>query len=251
MNPEMKFKQYQPDYSGMQVRELPFCEMEDAAGRRQEYRLDVISREGNAVPSPVVFFVHGGGLLPPCDKRQTYISFFAQELTKAGYLVIAPDYPLFADEAQRQAAGSSAERCRLPAEAVHKAVEYVRSHAQELGADVERMVAIGGSAGGWTCFYAISRYPGDFKAFGNFWGVPAELPDLAHFPPVYSIHGTADALVPYALEEPLQQQLEMLGIPHRLATLEGKGHTPIPDALARMPEVLAFFDEALGAGAQR
>lgn len=220
--------------------------MENYQRQLQEYRLDLISASVAAKPARrAVLFIHGGGFLEPADKRQSYISFFAQKLTRAGYLVVAPDYPVFTTEAQRDAAGNVADWCQKPAEAIHLAAEFVKENAEHLGVDPDRLAIIGGSAGGMSAFYAVSKYPADFKALVNFWGAPSILPKLENFVPVLSVHGTADRLVPYDQALALQHQLERTGIPHRLITLAGRGHTPIPQAAEYLPAALEFLEEHL------
>lgn len=95
-NPEIKFKIIDPDYSGLTLKEIEFARIPDAYGVTKPYKLDLMIREEADVQNrPVVFFVHGGGFMEPCDKRQSYISLFAQELTRHGYAVVSPDYPVF------------------------------------------------------------------------------------------------------------------------------------------------------------
>lgn len=243
MNPEIKFKRYPPDYSGLHVQEMPFCEAEDYQGKVQTYCLDMIS--ANEPPKDlqrVVIFVHGGGFLEPCDKRQSYISYFAQKFVKAGYVVFSPDYPVFQSEAERDAFGSTADFCQKPAEVLHKAVTFIREHAASFGVDSEKIALMGGSAGAMLGFYTLVTYPNDCKVFANLWGAPNPVPSLEHFPPVISMHGTADAIVPYQNEHAVQKQLSQWDIPHQLIPLEGAGHTPIPQAMEHFPKLLAFFE---------
>ena len=228
----------------MLVRELPFAEMEDYGGRREVYLLDLITREKTAESkSPVVLFIHGGGFLKPNDRKQAYISFFAKSLTEAGYAVVSPDYPQFDDEIQFDAAGGQQAGYAKAAKAIHLAFGYLSENADTLGIDADRIAIIGGSAGGWAAFYAIANYGDSYRSFINCWGAPEILPSVAGFPPTLSVHGTEDALVPYALEAAAQEAFAEAGVEHRLITLQGRGHTPLMDMPVFLPEMLTHLAE--------
>ena len=250
MNPEIQFRnQYQPDYSGMNVEEFTFCRMADFRGATQEYHLDLITNQDDAAGvKPAVFFIHGGGFTQPCDKRQAYISLFARDLTKAGYAVVSPDYPLYDDEEQMNAAGGETSAYARASEAIHLAYAWLRGHSKALRLDMRHVSVMGGSAGAMTAFHTIGRYPEDrYEAFVNCWGAPAILPDMRLFPPTLSIHGDADRLVSYHREAAVQEALEKTSVPHRLITLTGQGHTPLGKYPEFMPEILRWLHEAGGA----
>ena len=246
-NPEQQFKQYQPDYSGMILVEYEFAKMKNLSGHSDSYWLDVIKPENsNEKKLPAVFFVHGGGFLPPCDRKQAYISWFARKLTAEGFAVISPDYPLFSDEQQMKDLGGEKADYSLAGEAVHLAYRYVIDHSDEIGIDERFISMMGGSAGSMTAFYAISEHEDSYRAFINLWGVPEELPDLRKFPPVLSVHGTADQLVPYEREAKVQELLERYGIEHRLISLPEKGHTPLDKMALYIPDIIALLRRTAG-----
>lgn len=233
-------------YAGMDLQELPFAVLENNYGQMETYCLDIISSPEKAnAPRPVIIFVHGGGFLNKHNKRQAYISTFSRTLTKAGYVVISPDYPLFNSVEDRTAAGGLKAAADRAAVAVHAAYAYVQQHAEELNLDASRVAIMGGSAGGMTGFAAVANYEDDYRLFVNCWGSPPEPPSLAGFPPVLSIHGTADQLVDYELELPIQKQLEEFGIRHELITLVGAPHTPISNFDAYIPTVLAYLADTM------
>lgn len=246
MNPEIQFQKTNSDYSGLQVREVAYGEMEDWYGKKQVYCLDVITGpEPFETPGPVALFIHGGGFTEPCDKRQAYIPMFAKELVKAGYTVVSPDYPLFVNREDRDSTVGmgTADCCKKPAEAIGMAVDYIKNHAEELHVNPEQMAIFGGSAGGMTAFYAVALRPSEFSGFINLWGAPVEIPDMTGFPPVLTVHGTADVLVPYELEQPVQAALKDAGVPHEIITLEGCGHTPLGEFEKFMPQILKFLEK--------
>ena len=224
-----------------------FSELEDCYGKKQDYFLDLILPPQPAERlRPVVFLVHGGGFVQPCARRQFYIPIFARSLTQQGYAVVSPDYPIYDTPEDRDRA-AGARLYEKPAQAVLCAYEFICAHADELHLDVGRVAIMGGSAGAMTAFYAVYGRPGVFRALVNLWGAPKPVPELKGFPPVFSVHGTADHLVPFEREQALHQSLQAAGIPNRLVTMEGCDHAPVrEDELARyLPELLAFLHEAL------
>ena len=243
-NPEAQYRRYHPDYSGMTVEELPFCTMPNLFGKPITLAVDLIRAE-SADPDarlPVVIFVHGGGFIEPNDKRQAYISCFAKELTKAGYAVLSPDYPQYDCQEQMDACGNAELAAHTAGQAVHELYSWLAANGVVHGIDASRVSLLGGSAGGMTGFYAIADHPSDcYRLFGNLWGAPDPLPPLQNFPPVVSVHGTDDMLVPYAREAALQDALSQNNIPHTLITLEGAGHTPIGQMNRYMPVLLDWL----------
>lgn len=247
-NPEAQYRRYRPDYSGMTLRELTFCTMPDLFGRPSELQTDLITLDGPApdAPLPVVIFVHGGGFIEPNDKRQAYISRFARAFTAAGYAVLSPDYPQYADQEELDTRGDALKAMRTAGEAIHRLYEFIARQGASLGLDAGRVALMGGSAGAMAGFYAIADHPADrYRMYGNLWGVPDPLPSLDGFPPVLSVHGTADPLVPFAREEPLQQALEARGVPHSLISLAGAGHTPIGQWDLYIPSLMELLNQTM------
>lgn len=244
MNPEIQFRnKYQPDYSGMNLTEIPFCNMPDYRGNLQVYRLDLITDQQETDPiRPVVFFIHGGGFTQPCDKRQAYISLFARDLTRMGFCVVSPDYPLFDDEQHLASAGGETAAYAKAAEAIHLAYAFLSEKSETLRLDMKHVSIIGGSAGAMAAFHAIGNYPEDhYQSFINCWGAPLTLPETNHFPPTLSIHGDADMLVSYDRESQVQEAFVQAGIRHRLITLPAQGHTPLGKYAEFLPEIRSWL----------
>ena len=242
-NPEIQFRRFSPDYSGMRLSTCTYGTFPDLLGRKTECRFDLMLPEKEAAgPLPVVIFIHGGGFVPPCDRRQAYISRIARPITRAGFAVISPDYPVFADEEERDR--YSIKACAAPAAAaIHGLRQWLCANGGALGLDISRVSIMGGSAGGMTAFFAIAGYEDEYRAFINLWGAPDELPALDRFPPTISVHGTADAAVPYENEIPLTREFTARGIQNRLITLEGDGHTPIHRLDVYLPAVIELLKE--------
>lgn len=247
-NPEAQYRRYRPDYSGMTVEELPFCTMPDLFGQPITLATDLIRAEtaDRTARLPVVIFVHGGGFVEPNDKRQAYISRFAKTLTGAGYAVLSPDYPQYDSPEQIQDKGEELRAVRTAGQAVHALYAWLTRHGADHGLDAGCVALMGGSAGAMAGFYAIADHPGDrYRLFGKLWGAPDPLPPLQNFPPVVSVHGTADPLVPYAREAALQAALEQSGVAHTLVTLDGAGHTPIGQMAQYMPVLLDWLTRTM------
>ena len=242
------------NYAGMCIEELPYLYAENQDGVTTVFRLDILTRDPdvpaaeNAVGTddlrPAVIFLHGGGYVCRCDKRQGYVATFSRALTRMGCVVFAPDYPTFATAELRDAAGGRAAGYLKAAAAVHALYGWIAAHAEEYKVDPTRIAIMGGSAGGWTAFHAVADYPQDkYRFLGNCWGTPDEQVDVSHFPPTLSIHGTADQAVSYDLEAPLQAALEQYGIPHDLVTLEGSKHTPVGRFAEFLPLIEKYVTE--------
>lgn len=228
-------------YKGMNVEELVFGELTGHYGESKSYALDLVTALDSEGPYPVAFFLHGGGFSSENDKRQGYIPRFAKELTDAGWAMVSPDYPVYKN--REDSAGNYTPGAVLAAEAVQLAYEYLAENADDLNLDMDRVVLLGGSAGGMAGFYAVSAHPEQYKAFINLWGAPEEVPDLSSFPPTLTVHGTADTTVPFDRELGIQDELERLGIKHDIVVLEGAGHTPIPQMDIYMPVVFEYLGD--------
>jgi acetyl esterase len=110
------------------VRDLPYRE-----GGAVEHLLDVWRPTNVATPTPIVFYVHGGGFRF-LSKDTHWI--MALSFARAGYLVINVSYRL-------------APRHPFPAavEDVAEAWQWMLAHAAEYGGDLSRIAVAGESAG--------------------------------------------------------------------------------------------------------
>jgi acetyl esterase/lipase len=98
-----------------------------------DLKLDIY-KPSHVGPLPIIVFVHGGGWSSG-DKRSMEAN--ARYFAERGYLGISVNYRL-------------SPQFKMPnhIEDVKCAVRWVRSHAQELGANPEKIGALGSSAGG-------------------------------------------------------------------------------------------------------
>ena len=128
---------------------------------------------GQGDPVPVVIFVPGGGFARPMSKgRVTWASGIAGK----GFLTVVTDYR-----------GYDAAPFPAPVEDLVTAIRYVRKNAALYGGAPERIVLLGGSAGGYLSLMAA--YAGDqFSHPGDDRGVSCEVSG------VIDLYGPVDPL---------------------------------------------------------
>ena len=95
-----------------------------------------------ADPLPIAVFVHGGGLFVGSRKANRD---YAELLAERGYVVFIPEYRLI-DETD--GIGAISDVCA--------GYSYLKDHAAEFGGDLNRVLAIGESAGGYLSLYATA-----------------------------------------------------------------------------------------------
>jgi acetyl esterase/lipase len=125
-----------------------------------EIQADVVTGDGPG-PKPVVIWIHGGALI---NGSRTGIPGYLRELAKnSGYVVVSIDYRL-------------APATKLPAiiEDIQDAHRWVRARGPQLfAADPDRVVVVGGSAGGYLtlmsgfCFDPRPRALVSFYGYGD------------------------------------------------------------------------------------
>ena len=127
---------YEVDYWGEPLkREIPM--VKDRKGdMRPRYRINMdvyLPKDANG-PRPAVLLIHGGGLGE--GSPDPYRKDLGPWLASHGYAVFAPGYTL--------------GKGLIPALVdIRQATRYIRMHADQFGADPNRIGAWGFSAGGW------------------------------------------------------------------------------------------------------
>ena len=165
---------------------------------------------------PTILYIFGGGFMEGNRRDGTAMEWF-QDLTGAGYSVVAIDYRLGLKGVRGVAAS---EFTVLLDRAIHFAVEdlfsatsYLIEHKDELGIDPSNIVVAGSSAGAITSLQAeyeicnrtacASVLPIDFNYAGvmSFAGAVLVKGDVLEYPrkpcPTLLMHGTKDDIVPY------------------------------------------------------
>jgi acetyl esterase/lipase len=121
-------------------------------------REDIYYNPTAAQPTPVVFNIHGGGWNHGTKESQTgFGSFF-----KMGYAVVNIEYRM-----------TGTATAPAAAEDVRAAILYVVQHAKELNIDAQKLVIMGGSAGGHLALLAgflqnDNRFDGAYKKVTNY-----------------------------------------------------------------------------------
>ncbi len=98
--------------------------------------------DASADPLPIAVFVHGGGLFVGSRKANRA---YAALLAKQGYVVFVPEYRLID---KTDGIGAIADVCA--------GYSYLKTIADALGGDPERILVIGESAGGFLTLYATA-----------------------------------------------------------------------------------------------
>jgi acetyl esterase len=120
-----------------------------------------------AAQHPAIVFFHGGGWTAG---TVTQFNVQTKELAARGMVVVDVEYRLIAK-------APSTESPEICLEDAKSAMRWVRSHAKELRVDPDKIVASGGSAGGYLAA-AVALVPG--------WNDPADNLDVSPKPLKYS-----------------------------------------------------------------
>ena len=207
--------------------------------------------EGVGLP-PLVVLVHGG----PTSQRVAAFNPGVQFFTSRGYAVLDVNY--------RGSTGYGREyrnmlRGNWGVYDVQDSVSGARYLADQKLADKDRLVIMGGSAGGFTVLKALEDYPGFFKAGICLYGVSNQftlaaethkfearysdtllgpLPQAAGVyrlqspiffvdkisDPLIVFQGEEDVVVPRAQSDEVVDSLKQRGIPHEYHLYAGEGH---------------------------
>ena len=201
-------------------------------------------------PLPVVVLVHGGGFVQQ-SRKDAAIVRIARDLAARGVVVAGIDYRLLGAQpvpSSRVAPLLAA----LPGAPISKAIAaaaddtltaigYLRSHARQLGIDPGRLGLIGSSAGAITVdqvAYALDDH--GIKApkarfVASLWGGILVSPPAGHGtisadqlergePPLFAVHGDADATVPVTLDDQLVARARRQHVPVEYQRIPGGTH---------------------------
>ncbi|TVQ24508.1 MAG: alpha/beta hydrolase [Spirochaetaceae bacterium] len=207
--------------------------------------LDVYLPDAQAHPGarPLIMWVHGGGFRPGPgdDKSQSYIVTLSIEFAKRGYVCVSPDYRV-RDKSSNDRAGMIADAVQD----VDAALSWIRERTDEYGIDRHNTFLAGGSAGGITATILGYTSARQLNGLINLWGNPApELTESFTYPerpPYFSVHGTADKLIPYENGPALLKNLHEHGIEAELLTIPDGPHTPMRHREEIIEGIQRFID---------
>jgi acetyl esterase/lipase len=217
---------------------------------RQFFPYDV-----RGIKYPVIVFLCGGGF------RQMDYGAWMGELAwfaKRGYAVASIQY-------------STDGGAKFPQQAteVKEAIRFLRTHANDLRINPDKIAIMGESAGAYlAAFTGLTNGRKEYEVGGNLdkdssvqavipWYVPCNMrhsndfPDLdtmvdSNAPPFLLLHGSADDLVKVEQSEILYQALEKAGVPVDLYIIEGANHGDVHFAQTEVKEIiLSFLDKNL------
>lgn len=233
--------------AGLDAEYLPFANLTYTAPGATDVKLDFYQRKNQASPCRTVLFMHGG--FWAVGQKENSI-FALMPWFDMGWNVANVEYRL----ASVAKAPAALEDCR-------RALQFLLENAATYNVDVNRIVLSGQSAGGHLALSTAMIPSGSelpkIAAVVNWYGVTdvedviagpnksdiaalwvEGLPDsneLARklspvnyvkpgLPPVLTIHGDADTMVPYAHGVRLHEALEKAGSTHQLFTVRGGKH---------------------------
>ncbi|MFU7527029.1 alpha/beta hydrolase fold domain-containing protein [Qipengyuania sp. ASV99] len=209
--------------------------------------LDFYSPDAScASPRPTVIFVHGGGFVGG-SRRGANVEAIAQELNQRGINLASIQYRLQGDMPQISAEfasfengfrtianGEPSERITAFTAAVEDAVRALRwtqDNADQYCIQPDRIGLWGSSAGAYTVLHAaysldeFSIQRPAIRVVVDYWGGLFRDTDLeANEPPLFILHGTSDATVPFSEATELTERADGVGTPVTLYSVIGGGH---------------------------
>ena len=241
-------------------------------------KMDIARPARGKGPFPVLVFIPGGGW-------QYDGNAFHEEILRAakrGFVAARVCYRLM----DKQKDGRAKHPFPAQIEDVKTAIAWLREHASEYRLDPQRIGLVGMSAGGQLALLAGLDAPQEgpprVRAVVNFYG-PTDLleayekypngrpllktlldgtPDEVrerykaaspvyyvskNSPPVLTIHGREDQIVPLEQSELLDAQMKKIGAHHRLVVFDGEYHGFSADGLRRANDLMyRFLQEHLG-----
>jgi acetyl esterase/lipase len=177
-------------------------------------RLDLYLPRPRTGAAPVLVYFHGGGFRGGSKSREAKPLFY--RLAASGWLCASADYRLAPRASYADALGDA-----------RRAVDWVRQHASEYGADPERVFLAGGSAGAHLAAVLAlaggdgatgARSAPDVRGVVTLYGYygPVHNPDgpTSPFdligpqaPPFLVVHGDNDSLIPVATARDFARRL--------------------------------------------
>ena len=232
--------------------------------------MDVAMPERGKSPFPLLVFIHGGGWRYEGEGFRSEI----QTAAERGYVAARISYRLLTP--RRDGTVKNAFPAQL--DDVNAALDYLRQHRDRYHLDPERIGLVGMSAGGHLALLAglEGNDATGIKAIVNFYG-PCDLtyayqhhpesrrllellleatPRMAaqrykaaspiylanrRSPPVLTIHGSEDTVVPLNQSKRLDERMRRVGASHQLEVLPGEVHGFSAEGMQRAMHLMYAF----------
>jgi acetyl esterase/lipase len=237
---------------------------------------------------PAVLNIHGGGWREGYKSR-LITKRCAEAIVEKGYAVICNDYLLNTDE--RKAWPVNIYDCKTALRYTRKVANLYDIDADNIsvlgnsaGGHLALLIGFSADSEELNSGGLYKEYPTDVRCIVNIYGIPdlrnvewgpksfvnegedekkvlALASPVAHLskksPPVLSVHGVKDELVPFSLSEGLEKIMKSKGLEHEMfAVPEGRhAFTLYPDGVNGQtdlrPRVIKFLDKYSGLGKYR
>lgn len=206
--------------------------------------------------APIVFTIHGGGFR---NGSKSYCNPDMQKLYRdKGCVIVSPNYRLL-----KEGTSIEIQDCAIDCA---MAVAWMQANAAKYGGDPKRIVATGGSAGGYLSAAIAYRKNWDWPDFakhkpkqlnivgwyGDSPAIPADAKNSLrkNDPPAFMIYGQKEhPKTPAKLGHDMQARLKEAGIWNSFFYIEKAGHVPgkriLINARQRNAAVFKAFDKFL------
>ena len=144
-----------------------------------DLQLDIYRQKGLKEPAPTMIFVHGGAWKK--GKRQDYLPYMI-DYAKKGYVTATVSYRL-----------SKVAKFPAAAQDVNCGIKWIKQHAEDYGIDPDRLVLIGGSAGGHLSL--LLGYGGEEAVFNQ----DCEQGRDSKGKAIVDFYGPVDLTTPYSI----------------------------------------------------
>jgi acetyl esterase/lipase len=234
----------------------------------EEIKLDFYHADG-AGPHPVAVVIHGGTWMTGKKEDMEEICI---ELAKNGISSATINYRL-----------APAHKWPAMDEDARESIKWLYSNSKRFSIDPDRTCLVGASAGaqialhiglqdhapnlkGIVNLFAPTDFAHDFdpaltqllapailgEVEGGYAPLFKSMSPVSHVskndPPVFTIHGVEDELVPVEQARRLDRALKTVGVSHEMILIEGMGHelpTEKPEVAAAVSRALAFLKKQL------
>jgi len=221
--------------------------------------LDVYEPQAvSSAPRPAIVIIHGGGFRSGDSQRQQFIDA-GRYYASRGWVAFSINYRLAGQHGTVPSDWVSSKSAYAAIRDAKAAVRWVRAHADTYGLDPDRITAQGGSAGAiaalalgtsddadyrdelrleddWTLATTNPGRSARVATVVDHWGSLSAVNALSWYDgqpridasdaPTIIIHGTEDAIVPYAAGLAVRDAFLDAGIPVELQPIAGAGHSP-------------------------